>query len=206
MRPNALNSQDINVLVLDDSEGMRRLISSMLVGRVKGRLYLCATTLDAAEMLESERFHVALIDRELGREDGLEYIRQIRTRPGPHQTMPIVAMTVNASREILLEALMSGANSVIRKPASTRALGAHITQAVTVKARYVPFGPHVVPFAPPLSTYVGDNPSPQRIIETLAGAVYRPAELIESIAASSPAAVRPAFAPDAASTDAFMLI
>lgn len=165
--------EDINMLVLDDSEGMQRLIGTMVEGWLRGRLYMCKNTAAAFDTLESDEFDIALVDRELTGECGLEFVRTLRARTGRNQHLPVVAMTVDPSREVMLEAILSGANSVLAKPLSIRTLSLHLARAISANPIHVPFGPLALPLSPAMARDLGPTPDGWAIIETIASSIYR---------------------------------
>ena len=174
---------NLNVLIVDDSEAMQRLIGSMLEGFIRGRLYMCRDVAAAADTLDREPFHLLIVDRELSGECGLEFVRQTRSRPGPNRTLPILVLSVHASREVVLEALMSGAHSLLRKPLSRRALTGHVERALADPRVFVPLGGHVVPLKPDVAMELGTAPSAPAVITALSASVYSPAQPGETMSA-----------------------
>lgn len=164
---------DINMLVVDDSEGMQRLIGSMVEGWLRGRLYMCKNAAAAFDTLESDEFDIALVDRELAGESGLDFVRTLRARSGRNQRLPVVVMTVDPSREVMLEAILSGANSVLAKPLSIRTLSQHLARAISAKPVHVPFGPLTLPLSPAMARDLGPAPDGWAVIETVAASIYR---------------------------------
>jgi CheY-like chemotaxis protein len=70
----------------------------------------------ALDMLERERFDLALIDIEMPRLNGIEVIRTIRDRSDDKAGMPLVALTayvLRSNREAIYQA---GADAIIAKP------------------------------------------------------------------------------------------
>ncbi len=61
--------------------------------------------------------------------------------------LPVVVMTVDPSREVMLEAILSGANSVLAKPLSIRTLSQHLARAISANPIHVPFGPLALPLS-----------------------------------------------------------
>ncbi len=86
-----------------------------------------------------------MIDRELANEDGLEFVRRVRARRGLHQTLPVAVLSVNLSREIVLETLLSGAHTLVRKPPSRHDLHVHVRCALSGERVFTPFASHMIP-------------------------------------------------------------
>jgi len=164
---------DVNILILDDSEPMQRLIATMVDGWLRGRLYMCRTTHEAFHTLETDEFDIALVDRELWGECGLEFVRTLRMREGAHRHMPIVAMTVEPSRETVLECFLSGANSILAKPLAIRTLANHLRHLLAAQPAFVPFGPYHLPVNTDLAARLGDNPDGWDVVAAIAAPLYR---------------------------------
>lgn len=182
---------DVNILILDDSEAMQRLLGTMVGGWLKGRLYMCRSTEEALETLETDELDLALVDRELWGECGLEFVRTLRARTGPTQHMPIVAMTVDPARDVILECLLSGANSVLAKPLSIRTLALHLHNLLACNSAFVPLGPIVLPVSGQVAGHLGADPDGWRVVEAIASPLYRrlpgePARGMELPAAPKP--------------------
>jgi DNA-binding response OmpR family regulator len=198
--------RSVHTLILDDSEGMQQLLAEMLQGCVRGRVAACRTIEKAQAALEADAFDLAIVDREMASEDGLAFVRHVRSKRGMHQHMPIVALSVNTSREMLLEALLSGAHSVLRKPVSRRDLHAHVRRALSEQRTFVQFTSHVLPLSRSLAWQLGGTPQPADVIEALAAAIARTTSPHEGLEAADDAQVTLAPAKLPAQQDSFSLI
>lgn len=173
--------RELNTLIVDDSDGMQRLLAEMLGGCVKGHITSCRTVDQALDELDREYFGLAVIDRELGHDDGLEFVRRVRARRGLHQKLPIVAMSVNASREVVLETLLSGVHTLVRKPLSRHDLHVHVRRALSEERVFVPFAGHEIPLRRSIAWKLGRNPTPQAIIEAIAATLTPPDDRVPVI-------------------------
>lgn len=198
--------RNINTLILDDSEGMQRLFAEMLSGCVRGRVAACRTTAKALAALEADAYDLAIVDREMAGEDGLEFVRHVRARRGVNQHMPIVVLSVNTSRETLLETLLSGAHSLLRKPVSRRDLHAHVRRALTEPRTFVQFTSHVLPLSRSLAWQLGGTPQPTEVIEALAAAIAGAASPQDGVEATDAPAVVTPKAQSGQIVDSFSLI
>jgi DNA-binding response OmpR family regulator len=179
--------RELNTLIIDDSDGMQRLLAEMLGGCVKGHITACRTVDKGLQELEREYFGLAVIDRELANEDGLEFVRRVRARRGLHQKLPVVALSVNSSREIVLETLLSGAHTLVRKPLSRHDLHLHVRRALSEERVFLPFAGHVIPLRRSIAWKLGRTPTPQAIMEALAASMTPPEDrvpLIDTTAAT----------------------
>jgi two-component system, OmpR family, aerobic respiration control sensor histidine kinase ArcB len=105
----------LRILLAEDNKTNQLVATQML--RAMGAEYSVASDgLEALEILERERFDLALLDIEMPRMTGLELIRAVRAKPEPLGTMPLVALTAYVMREHRERIFASGADGIIAKP------------------------------------------------------------------------------------------
>ena len=100
------------ILVVDDDPDIQQLLHD----RLKGRGYQPSTALDgrqALELLQSDDFDGVLLDIGIGHIDGLEVLRQVRTK---NQLIPIIMITASGSQELATKAISLGAQAYVLKP------------------------------------------------------------------------------------------
>jgi two-component system chemotaxis response regulator CheY len=106
------------MMVIDDSKVMRTLLASL------ARKMAFATTeaCDGREALDllvksdpREPFDVALVDWEMPRMNGLEFVEAVR-RNGDFNRLKIVMVTIQNERDKVAEALRTGADDYLMKP------------------------------------------------------------------------------------------
>lgn len=111
-------TEEIRVLVADDDDDWRRLLTHALARRLPGVLVHGASD-GAAALAVARRYQptAAVLDLDMPEADGLEVALELRRRYGPG--MPIVAVTgVPSSRRA--ERLRSVAHALLTKPARPR--------------------------------------------------------------------------------------
>ncbi|HNQ44336.1 MAG TPA: response regulator, partial [Candidatus Cloacimonadota bacterium] len=99
------------ILIVDDSPETVELIESQLC-----RKYLVSTahSLKAArELINKQRFHIAIVDLVLPGENGLDLIQEISQ---DHSYIAIIAISGQASIETAVKAMKLGASEFIVKP------------------------------------------------------------------------------------------
>ena len=104
--------QHLRILIVDDDESTRTLLSSVLTAEG----HLCATTdsVTAAEAaLRQQTFHLAFIDLYLGTSNGLNVLDLIKVL---QPQCACVMMTAHMSVETVAKSLGSGAIEYLRKP------------------------------------------------------------------------------------------
>jgi signal transduction histidine kinase/CheY-like chemotaxis protein len=107
---------NVTVLVVDDQEDARELMSAVL-GRCGARVIAVGSTAAALEALDHVRPDVILSDLEMPGEDGYSLIRKVRQRP-PEKggTVPAAALTAYARTEDRLHSLRAGFHRHVPKP------------------------------------------------------------------------------------------
>jgi CheY-like chemotaxis protein len=127
----ATGSTDIRVLVVDDSAIDRRL-AGRLVESSNGMVAVYAGDgREALATLEPEPPAVVLTDLQMPEIDGLELVKEIRSR---HPSIPVVLMTAYGSEETAILALQAGAASYVPKSALARDLVNTLRQVLSVAA------------------------------------------------------------------------
>ena len=111
----------MKALIIDDSSSMR-----LLLGKIMEELGVDTVKAEHGEealaALEKEgTFDFALVDWQMPVMDGIEFVREARSRPEQAGMMLIMVTSVNQI-ESVVEALEAGANEYIMKPFTKEAL------------------------------------------------------------------------------------
>ncbi|MCF8481418.1 MAG: response regulator [Rhodospirillum sp.] len=127
----------LEVLVVEDNE-INRQVAEGLLSKLGHRVTCVVNGLEAVNILDERLFDIVLMDIQMPEMDGYEATRLIRRKPGPVSTLPIVAMTANATTDDVEVAMLSGMNGYLSKPV-TRArlaetLAKHVTQGPTAES------------------------------------------------------------------------
>lgn len=119
---------DGDVVLIEDNASNVRLVERILAHRPQRRLTSLTRTVEVDEWLASGAAspHVVLLDRHLGRADGLDLIEAIRV---VHPGVRVVVVTADATDVARDEALSAGADGVVTKPFSVAELLAVVDQA-----------------------------------------------------------------------------
>ena len=102
----------MNVLIIDDERNVLNT-TSIAVDAAGHTAYTAFNTRQADRQLAEEDIEVILLDRMLGREDGLEYMESLIKRG---VTVPIIIFTAHSSIESAVQSMRKGAYSYIQKP------------------------------------------------------------------------------------------
>ena len=118
---NALDSQP-NVMVADNDPGIRRMVSDYL-GQNNIRVARATGKQDISRLLAAERFSMVILDLQLGQNDGLNLLRELRAC----SDLPVIALAGRRHDEIdSIVSLELGADDCLAKPFSLRELLARI--------------------------------------------------------------------------------
>ena len=104
-----------NVLIVDDSSTMRKIISRSLrqAGLAVDEIYEAGDGIEGLNALKGNKVGLVLSDINMPNMDGLEFIKQVRAGGN---NVPIVMITTEGGEDILKEAISSGASDSIKKP------------------------------------------------------------------------------------------
>ncbi len=107
------------VLIVDDSEGFRRLNAELL--KMDGHQVLTARNgRETLELVRSERPDILLLDIMMPGIDGYQVCQQVKGDPATRDT--IVIMITALSQSARFKSLQAGADEHLTKPISARAM------------------------------------------------------------------------------------
>jgi len=114
------------ILIVDDKESERFLLESLTKGW--GFIPLSATSgTEALDMLKSEAIALILSDMVMPCMDGLQFLKEVRTK---HGGMPFIMLTAHGSVNSAVAAIKEGANDYILKPVNPEELREVLRQAL----------------------------------------------------------------------------
>jgi len=105
----------LNILLAEDNK-TNQLVATQMLAAMGATYKVASDGLEALELLENERFDLALLDIEMPRMSGLELIKAVRSMPPPLSSMPLVALTAYVMREHRERIYGAGADGIIAKP------------------------------------------------------------------------------------------
>lgn len=100
-------------LLLVEDNPVNQMVAREQLTRIGHDVSVVADGAQALDYLGHERFDLVLMDMQMPVMDGLEATRRLRARG---ETLPILAMTANATAEDAQRCLESGMQAVIKKP------------------------------------------------------------------------------------------
>ncbi|WP_320172234.1 response regulator [Maridesulfovibrio sp.] len=117
--------KNIRVLLVDDEEGF----SSVLAKRLNRRGVEVTTAVsgeEALQYLDTELYHVVILDMKMPGMDGMQALRIIKNR---HPLVEVILLTGNADMDCAVQSMTSGAFDFMLKPVSTESLLHRISDA-----------------------------------------------------------------------------
>jgi len=110
-----------NVLVVDDSPTMRRMVITSLGSLRRVKSSQAGTGLEAIERLAIEPVDLMVLDLNMPDMHGMEVIGFMRSHQA-YRNIPIVVLTTKGEESSRSEALAAGANRYLTKPFDPRQL------------------------------------------------------------------------------------
>ncbi len=93
--PEIVEESSVHVLIVDDHEVNRRIVS-LFLDPLGWSWTMAENGAEAVERCQTRQFDVILMDMQMPVLDGISATKQIRALRGPNQSTPIVALTANA--------------------------------------------------------------------------------------------------------------
>ena len=131
---NYLDLRDLAVLVLDDNANTRTLISEVLRGLGVRRIYRTAKCAEGLMVLKSHAIDVMFVDIEMEGEDGLSFVKLIRSSPEPKiANAAVVIVSSHATEARVMEAGVVGADGFLSKPFTVGAFAKRMTEGMAAR-------------------------------------------------------------------------
>jgi two-component system chemotaxis response regulator CheY len=121
----------INVLIVDDSTIMRKIIGRGIrqaVADILEDVYEAGDGLEALAELDKHEVSMVFSDVNMPNMSGLEFLRALAETP--HKGKPVIMVTTEGVERTVLEALSLGAVGFVRKPFEAAQLESVIRQAL----------------------------------------------------------------------------
>jgi two-component system, chemotaxis family, chemotaxis protein CheY len=114
----------LSVLVMDDSETMRKLLKTMLRSFGIGKVKAVEDGSAALEIMRAGRsVDIAIADLAMKPMDGIQFLKILRNgEDSPNPMLPVILMTAHSERHLIEQARDAGVTEAVAKPISARAL------------------------------------------------------------------------------------
>lgn len=120
---------NLNFLVVDDMEGMRRILTNSLNQMGVKHVATAVNGADAWRMIQAQHFDVVISDWNMPVVSGLDLLQKIRSSR-QYANLPVVMMTAETERHQVQFAIEAGVSEYMVKPFSVAALEAKIKKAI----------------------------------------------------------------------------
>ncbi len=105
----------LKVLVVEDNM-VNQLVARKLIGKYGHSVDVAANGLEALEAIRQRRYDLVFMDVRMPEMDGLTATREIRAMQDDRHSVPIVAMTANATNDDVHECRAAGMDDFVSKP------------------------------------------------------------------------------------------
>ena len=114
-----INSK-INILLVDDSSFMRKLLTSILSPK-RFNLIEAINGQEGLDILDDIDVHLIILDYEMPIMDGIQFIEKVKQNIN-FLDLPIIMLSGNDDKNIIASALKNGASDFLKKPFATEEL------------------------------------------------------------------------------------
>jgi two-component system chemotaxis response regulator CheY len=119
----------VKVLVVDDSGIMRRVIEQILESLGHSAVQASDGEDALARLAEHADVGLILLDWNMPRMNGLEFLRELKRDP-QRRDLPVIMLTTEAERRKMIQAIEAGARHYLTKPFEADTLAAKIAQCL----------------------------------------------------------------------------
>ena len=128
----------ISFLIVDDQPFTRRLVRSMLHGFGSREVYESASGAEAIELARSTLPNIIITDLIMPDLNGLRFIKMMKAPSAPTSRIPIIVLSGYLTKTAALGVNESGADELLVKPVSPKALYEHVSRIVLRKNQAKP--------------------------------------------------------------------
>jgi len=106
-----------NVLVIDDSKALRRVVVKYLQNKFYCNIVECDNGKEGLQSVTDKKgnFHLVLCDLMMPVMDGLTFLKSLKSMPGM-QNIPVIFLTAKNDKDTVTKCAKAGANDFIIKP------------------------------------------------------------------------------------------
>lgn len=160
----------MRILVIDDSQNVRRLLKSLLMafGVSGDDVVMVGDAPSGLEYLCTKEVDLIICDWNMEPMDGIQFLRILRQRNTPGARTPTIMLTAHTNPELVKASMEAGANHFVAKPVVPANLLKRIQWVRADKRNYLLEGDHYVlkePVSPNLNTGPGTPRRTRRIWE-----------------------------------------
>lgn len=128
-----LDYSAISFLIVDDQPYTRRIVRSVLVGFGSREVYESVNGDEALELARNVMPSIIITDLVMPNSNGMKLITSLKAPESPVRLIPIIVLSGYLTKTAALSITGSGADEVLVKPVSPKALHAHISRILLRK-------------------------------------------------------------------------
>lgn len=125
-----LDYSTISFLVVDDQPYTRRIVRSILAGFGSREIYESVNGSEALELARNVMPSIIITDLVMPDSSGMTLITKLKAPESPVRKVPIIVLSGYLTKTAALSITSSGADEVLVKPVSPKALHAHISRVI----------------------------------------------------------------------------
>jgi two-component system, chemotaxis family, chemotaxis protein CheY len=126
----ALDFSQISFLIVDDQPFARRLVRSMLVGFGSREIYESANGVEAFDLARYVMPNIIVTDLVMPLFNGLRFIKMAKEPKSPTHAIPVIVLSGYLTKAAAVLVKDTGADELLVKPVSPKALYEHIVHLV----------------------------------------------------------------------------
>ena len=113
----SVSLEKVRFLIVDDNAHMQSIVRTILKGFGAVHIFEANDPSEALERLRNEDIDIVILDYLLGEEDGVAFLRRLRTGPeSPAPYVPVIMLTAHSERALVQMARDAGASEFCAKP------------------------------------------------------------------------------------------
>ncbi len=120
----------ISFLLVDDQPYTRRIVRSILAGFGSREIYESVNGDEALELARNVMPSIIITDLVMPDSNGMKLIARLKAPESPVRQVPIIVLSGYLTKTAALSITSSGADELLVKPVSPKALHAHISRIV----------------------------------------------------------------------------
>jgi two-component system chemotaxis response regulator CheY len=128
-----LDFASISFLIVDDQPFTRRLVRTMLHGFGSREVYESASGVEGLEMARTTMPNIIITDLIMPDFDGVRFIKMVKAPSAATSRIPIIVLSGYLTKTATLAVNESGADELLVKPVSPKALYEHVSRIVLRK-------------------------------------------------------------------------
>ena len=128
-----LDFASISFLIVDDQPFTRRLVRTMLHGFGSREVYEAASGAEALELAHGTMPNIIITDLIMPDFDGVRFIKMVKAPSAATSRIPIIVLSGYLTKTATLAVNESGADELLVKPVSPKALYEHVSRIVLRK-------------------------------------------------------------------------